>query len=421
MRITRFFVLLFLTMIFSATFVHAEKTDSLKQKGEVGFYVGTHAGTSIAESNFTSFGVDKFRPSWNAGINTGYRFTSIWSLELVASWNYLSLSAQDCCVDYHYFLGSDLNRYHPSLIPSDTKGLYYENVLSRTFVQRYGLQVNFNLLGLFNRTKESPWRLEVSPTAYVANTHSHLLDKQNNASFKKNIVGWHLGYGGQLFTSYAFAENMLVGIYGGYTQYFGKQIDGLPRIHSTNYTVDAGVKFIYTFSKKRKETPSGFIDIAPDISSFVPNDSITESSLEASVTISDSTIAADTTIVETQVAPALSNNERENQFLESPFPIIHFSFNSVWIEISQRAKLKEIANKMKEDRSIRIRVTGWGDEVGGDEINKHVSLLRAEAVKRRLEEWLIPADRIEIVGGGIAYNAPSLKDSRSATIIIITE
>lgn len=424
MRITRFFILLLATITFSATFVRAEELDSLRQD-RVSFYVGAHAGSSIAESNFTSFGVDKFRPGWNAGINAGYRFTSTWSLELVASWNHLSLSVQDCCIDYNYFLGSDLKRYHPELIPSNMNGLYYNDILSRTFVQRYGLQVNLNLLGIFDRTKKGPWRLEVSPNIYAVNTHSNLLDRTSKASFQKNIVGWHLGYGGQLFSSYTLTENMLVGIYGGYTQYFGKQIDGLPRIHSTNYTVDAGIKFIYTFNRKGEEKTSDFTIIIPDISSFVPNDSITtlysEPSIEEPDTISYSTVTTDTTIVETLIAPVLPSEEKNNQFQESPFPIIYFSFNSVWIEPSQRAKLKDIANKMKEDCSIRIRITGWGDEIGGDEVNKHVSLLRAEAVKQRLEQWLIPADRIEIVGGGIAYDAPTRKESRSATIIILTE
>lgn len=29
---------------------------------------------------------------------------------------------------------------------------------------------------------------------------------------------------------------------------------------------------------------------------------------------------------------------------------------------------------MKADKSIRIRITGWGDDIGGEEVNKRVSL-----------------------------------------------
>ena len=56
-----------------------------------------------------------------------------------------------------------------------------------------------------------------------------------------------------------------------------------------------------------------------------------------------------------------------------------------------------------------------GDEVGGVEANKRVSLQRAETVKRVLGQSGISADRIEAVGGGINYDAPNRKEARNAT------
>jgi outer membrane protein OmpA-like peptidoglycan-associated protein len=103
------------------------------------------------------------------------------------------------------------------------------------------------------------------------------------------------------------------------------------------------------------------------------------------------------------------------------FPVIYFSFNSIWIEPSERAKVKEIADMMKADKSIRIRITGWGDEIGGEEVNKRVSLQRAEAVKRVLGQWLVPAERIETVGGGIKRDAASDAEARNATTIEIMQ
>ena len=71
------------------------------------------------------------------------------------------------------------------------------------------------------------------------------------------------------------------------------------------------------------------------------------------------------------------------------------------------------------DKSIRIRITGWGDDIGGEEVNKRVSLQRAEAVKRVLGQWLIPADRVETVGGGIKRDAASEAEARNASTIEI--
>ena len=112
--------------------------------------------------------------------------------------------------------------------------------------------------------------------------------------------------------------------------------------------------------------------------------------------------------------------KEEHQFFsDSPFPIIYFSFNSIWIEPGQRSKVVEIAQALKADSSIRIRIVGWGDEVGGEDVNKRVSLKRAEAVKKRLVKSLISADRIEVIGAGIAHNAPSPEEGRVAIIRII--
>jgi outer membrane protein OmpA-like peptidoglycan-associated protein len=101
------------------------------------------------------------------------------------------------------------------------------------------------------------------------------------------------------------------------------------------------------------------------------------------------------------------------------FPVIYFSFNSVWIEPSERGKVKEISEILKANPEMRIRVTGSCCEIGGEEVNKRVSLQRAEAVKRVLGQWLIPAERVETVGAGIAHDAPSRKEARNATVIEI--
>lgn len=76
---------------------------------------------------------------------------------------------------------------------------------------------------------------------------------------------------------------------------------------------------------------------------------------------------------------------------------------------------------MKARPDMRVRIIGWGDETGGEEVNKRVSLQRAEAVKRMLGKWLIPAERVETVGAGINRNAANNDEARSATTIEIAD
>ena len=462
MKITH--LILLLAAILVPTISTNAKEPSSQRINREGFYIGTHAAISAAESNFSSFGVNKFYPGWNAGVNAGYQFTSLWSLELSASWSQVSLVEQDCCFSRNYILGYDLNRYYErNVIPEDMIGQYYKNVMSRVFVQRYGLQVNFNVLGLFNRTKRGPWGLELSPAIYAAGTHANIFTKANKAPMAKSVTVWHLGYGGQLFASYAVAKNMHVGLYGAYTQYVGRSIDALPHVHSTNYTIDAGAKFIVTFNKKKntiipeeevlplisdnsfvnpkgnQETPSHEVPLEEVLVEEITTEEDPTEEIFSEVSDTTSSIlvtTGDTIVVEHQkTATATSNQKKEEMIeiqkvptntnkeeeltLETPFPFIYFSFNSVWIEPEQYAKIEEIAQTLKADRSVRIRVVGWGDEVGGDNINKRVSLQRAESVKKRLVRCLISADRIEVAGGGIAPNTSTPEERRIAIVQII--
>ena len=413
-------LVLLLTLSLSVTVVFAQEGKPAQKDSTRGWYVGAQAGMPMAEADFSSFGADKFRPGWTAGIHAGYHFTPVWSLEVSASWGQTFLAAQSCCYERGYFLGADHNRYRYT-IPEGLGGWYYNDLKSHTFVQRYGLQVNMNMLGFFNATKNSRWRFEVSPAVSAVGTSSDLMTKADNTLVADNINNWHLGYGGQAQVSYAVADNMNIGVYGGFTHLTGKPLDGMPALHSTNFIIDAGVKFSFAFGGKKRACKSATAAVVPAVVS--PTVSTEQPKPVVEEVITSDTVAVQTfqpevvkeqpkEVVEDVATPPTVANSIE-------FPVIYFSFNSIWIEPSERAKVKEIADMMKADKSIRIRITGWGDEIGGEEANKRVSLQRAEAVKRVLGQWLIPAERIETVGAGINHNAATAREARQATTIDI--
>ena len=415
-------LIILLTLGLSAPVVSAQEEKIIQKDYTRGWYVGAQAGMPMAEADFSSFGADKFRPGWTAGIHAGYHFTPVWSLEVSASWGQTFLAAQSCCYERNYFLGADHNRYRYT-IPEGLGGWYYNDLKSHTFVQRYGLQVNMNMLGFFNATKNSRWRFEVSPAVYAAGTSSDLMTKADNTLVADNINNWHLGYGGQAQVSYAVADNMNIGIYGGFTHLSGNPIDGMPELHSTNFIIDAGVKFSFAFGGKKRSCKSATAAVVPAVVSPTV-------STEQPKPVVEEVITSDTVAVQT-VQPEVVK-EQPKEVLEDvatpptvansiELPVIYFSFNSIWIEPSERAKVKEIADMMKADKSIRIRITGWGDEIGGEEANKRVSLQRAEAVKRVLGQWLVPAERIETVGGGIKRDAASDAEARNASTIEIIQ
>ena len=428
-------LVILLTLVLSAPIVFAQEGKPAQKDSTRGWYIGAQAGMPMAEADFSSFGADKFRPGWTAGIHAGYRFTPVWSLEMSASWGQQFLAEQDCCFERGYLLGADYNRYRYT-IPAGLGGWYYNDLKSHTFVQRYGLQVNMNVLGFFSRTRDSRLRLEVSPAMYAVGTSSDLMTKADNTSVADNINKWHLGYGGLAQVSYAVADNMNIGVYGGFTHLTGKPLDGMPALHSTNFIIDAGVKFSFAFGSKKRSGKSAPAVVpavvAPTVSTEQPKRVVEETVIapkEKTESVKE-VITSDTVAVQPIQQEVVSEQPKEvvEEVATPPtvansidFPVIYFSFNSVWIEPSERAKVKKMAEMMKADKSIRIRITGWCDEIGGEEAIQRVSLQRAEAVKRVLGLWLVPAERIETVGGGIKRDAASDAEARNATTIEIMQ
>lgn len=411
----------------------AQQSEPMPEKDYTrGWYIGAQGALSMGEGDFSSFGADKFRAGGNGGVFGGYRFNKVWALELNAHWGQLNMAEQDCCFERGYWLGTDYNRYHPALIPADMQGWYYKDLMSRTFVQQYSLQANMNVLGFFNATKDSRWMLELSPMVSAVGTSSDILTKAGKSPVRENISQWHLGVGGALQVSYAATKNLNVGVYGDFTHLFGDPLDGMPELHSTNFMIDAGVRLSWNFGSKKKakmkeqseriEYREQSTEQSEEKAAVVVEPQVVESAVAEEKHAEEETIVAEKQPVTEVVAEKPVEEETVAVAeAESNFPTIYFSFNSVWIEPGERTKVKEIAEMMKADKSIRVRVTGWGDNVGTEEQNKRVSLQRAEAVKRVLGQWLIPAERVETVGAGIKHDAQSREEARSAAIIEITE
>ena len=107
-----------------------------------------------------------------------------------------------------------------------------------------------------------------------------------------------------------------------------------------------------------------------------------------------------------------------NDGIEVEFPTIFFDFNVVWIPWLEREKADEIVRLLYLHDDLKIEIVGHADFIGGDEINKKVSLQRAEALKSWCVERGISSSRIKVVGAGIDYNPEREKARRSGSSTI---
>ncbi len=352
-----------------------------------GWYVGVEGGMPFGFSTFSSFGHDKTHLGWAAGLYGGYRFNSIFSAELSAKYGEMNLSAQDCCVERNYWLGSDGVLYKAGVLGMDS--WEYANLKSHVRMGQYGARLNINLLGLFHKTANSRWDLAVSPHIYAVTTKADIQTIADDAKVMKGSTNWHLGYGADLQVGYQLTSCLKLGIYSGLTRLTGERMDGMPEhLHKNNFVWESGVRLGINLSKKKNkvaETPS------------VPQKEVLQKEVLQQEPTSSENVNQKETVdkAETRVA---EQNIKESA--KVTFPVIYFTFNSIDIQQNEETKLNAILKTLKENPNMKVTVTGWCDTKGSVAVNKRISRQRAEAVKTWLAKNGIEANRITAIGNG---------------------
>ena len=374
-----------LASILPFSFVKAEAGDSVLSDSK-GWYLGVEGGMPFGFSTFSSFGHDKTHLGWAAGLYGGYRFNSIFSAELSAKYGEMNLSAQDCCVERNYWLGSDGMLYNAGVLGMDS--WEYANLKSHVRMGQYGARVNINLLGLFPQTADSRWDLAVSPHIYAVTTKADIQTIADETKVMKGSTNWHLGYGADLQVGYQLTSCLKLGIYSGLTRLTGERMDGMPEhLHKNNFVWESGIRLgiSFTKAKKRKMMETSTIpqpEVQQQLTTPEENTQQQESAAKAD--------KAETKVAEQDIA----------ETSEVKFPVIYFDFNSIAINPDEESKLNEILHILKENPDMKVTVTGWCDTRGSVAVNRRISRQRAETLKAWLVKKGIAASRISAAGKG---------------------
>lgn len=387
-----------LVSILSFSFAKAEASDSNLPDSK-GWYLGVDGGLPFGLSTFSSFGHDKTHLGWAAGIYGGYRFNPIFSAELSARYGEVNLSAQDCCVERNYWLGSDGMLYKASVLGMDS--WEYAQLKSHVRMGWYGARVHVNLLGLLRNTAHSRWTVAVSPHLYAVTTCADIQTLADHAEVKKGSTRWHLGYGASLQAGYQLTSNLNLGIYSGLTRLSGERMDGMPKhLHKNNFVWESGIRLGISFSKKKNkivETPS------------VPQTEV----LHQDTILSENVNQKEKETVDKAETKVVEQDIKEP--VKVTFPVIYFSFNRITIRPSEVSKLKSILHILKENPEMKVTVTGWCDTRGSVAVNRRISRQRAQALKTWLVKRGIAASRISVVGKGSDASRTAPKARRVET------
>lgn len=387
-----------LVSILSFSFAKAEASDSNLPDSK-GWYLGVDGGLPFGLSTFSSFGHDKTHLGWAAGIYGGYRFNPIFSAELSARYGEVNLSAQDCCVERNYWLGSDGMLYKASVLGIDS--WEYAQLKSHVRMGWYGARVHVNLLGLLRNTAHSRWTVAVSPHLYAVTTCADIQTLADHAEVMKGSTRWHLGYGASLQAGYQLTSNLNLGIYSGLTRLSGERMDGMPEhLHKNNFVWESGIRLGISFSKKKNkivETPS------------VPQTEV----LHQDTILSENVNQKEKETVDKAETKVVEQDIKEP--VKVTFPVIYFSFNRITICPSEVSKLKSILHILKEHPEMKVTVTGWCDTRGSVAVNRRISRQRAQALKTWLVKRGIAASRISVVGKGSDASRTAPKARRVET------
>ena len=387
-----------LVSILSFSFAKAEASDSNLPDSK-GWYLGVDGGLPFGLSTFSSFGHDKTHLGWAAGIYGGYRFNPIFSAELSARYGEVNLSAQDCCVERNYWLGSDGMLYNASVLGMDS--WEYAQLKSHVRMGWYGARVHVNLLGLLRNTAHSRWTVAVSPHLYAVTTCADIQTLADHAEVMKGSTRWHLGYGASLQAGYQLTSNLNLGIYSGLTRLSGERMDGMPEhLHKNNFVWESGIRLGISFSKKKNkivETPS------------VPQTEV----LHQDTILSENVNQKEKETVDKAETKVVEQDIKEP--VKVTFPVIYFSFNRITIRPSEVSKLKSILHILKENPEMKVTVTGWCDTRGSVAVNRRISRQRAQALKTWLVKRGIAASRISVVGKGSDASRTAPKARRVET------
>lgn len=387
-----------LVSILSFSFAKAEASDSNLPDSK-GWYLGVDGGLPFGLSTFSSFGHDKIHLGWAAGIYGGYRFNLIFSAELSARYGEVNLSAQDCCVERNYWLGSDGMLYKASVLGMDS--WEYAQLKSHVRMGWYGARVHVNLLGLLRNTAHSRWTVAVSPHLYAVTTCADIQTLADHAEVMKGSTRWHLGYGASLQAGYQLTPNLNLGIYSGLTRLSGERMDGMPEhLHKNNFVWESGIRLGISFLKKKNkivETPS------------VPQTEV----LHQDTILSENVNQKEKETVDKAETKVVEQDIKEP--VKVTFPVIYFSFNRITIHPSEVSKLKSILHILKENPEMKVTVTGWCDTRGSVAVNRRISRQRAQALKTWLVKRGIAASRISVVGKGSDASRTAPKARRVET------
>ena len=422
-----------LILLFLFQGVAAQNTYPKKQCFKESYgYIGVKGGMPFGVSMFSSFGHDKPNIGWSTGVFGGYQFNSLISLEGFAEVGHMNMTSKSKYSDYSLVYSG--NQYF-SNSQSGLDGWAFSELKSHVFFQKYGAQMNLNLLGFCCTTSQSRWKLELSPVIGAIGTKATIKPLHSSEKIIKGDTKWHATVGGKLGASFSVTPLFSIGVYSGIEYITGKMMDGMPKVkHQDNYIWESGIRAKFCFGRSKKvisytdtyytkglpgydyvvlaplpePEPELIFETVPEVIQFVTQ---TTSEPQQPSIINRSTVQQ-REVRQTVSIPVIASTG--NLY----FPVLYFLPKGIDLDEQELPKVARIARTLKQNPGTRIVIRGYTEPTGDDEQNTLYCTKRANVVYKRLIGYEIEPERMTTEVGGVDNN-PDTSQARRVDIALV--
>lgn len=366
-------------------------------------YLGTEIGTSIGNSSFKSFGVNKTNLGLKVGGFGGFYINRFLSTELSLSYSNMKLSAYDCCQNLWL---CENNRYFGPV--SGKQNYAYNDLYSNINLYEIGAKLNIDFIRM--QHPNAKFIATLSPTLSLITSNA----KVNTISNEENVIQsdnqLHIGVGTEAGIGYRFSKNFALKLYSALTYLTNKNFDGMPNAdHKTNFVWNKGIKLIFSLNRKecKKEIPT-IIETSP----IIPEPTH-QAKIETKEVVNSPIIEVKKDTIQCPSTKSIDNISDR---------IIYFKINQHKVfNREQIDELNKIVSIMKTNSQYCVSIDGWADKSGTKKWNEVLSLKRAEYIKDTLIKNGIDENRILYTkGNGVDYqNNGKPSDARKTVIKIV--
>ncbi|NEN22598.1 OmpA family protein [Cryomorpha ignava] len=143
--------------------------------------------------------------------------------------------------------------------------------------------------------------------------------------------------------------------------------------------------------------------------------------LEPSVRSDEDEIRANSTIIEDK-SSAQQDVEANPIVLIGNYPVVcNFGLNKTLLDAGELKKLDPVVADLKNDKTLKVFLTGYTDNSGNADYNLKLSKERAKSVMDYLIAEGVAADRIEVSGSGVLESADKFSSNARRVDVSISD